>query len=169
MSSMGSLWWVFGGLVALAGGALALCLFALRKHSRLLTRARTWPIVPGRVIGNAMHSYYLSRGGMRYWPLVDYAYRLGGTEYVARTIGVGAPLIFGSERRAKEILARYPLGAEVQVRYDPADPKVAALELRAPALLTVKFLLVAAVVLFLFTIALPFLVLPGYFGRRSVL
>ena len=163
------LWWIFGGLMALTGGTVLLCLFGLRKHRRLLARARHWPVTPGRVFGNAMHSFFVSKGGMRYWPLVDYVYRVDGKDHVSRMIGLGAPLVFGSERRAKEILARYPLGAEVPVRYDPADPKVAALELRAPMLITVKVLLVVALVLCAFTVVLPFLVLPGYFGRHSVL
>jgi hypothetical protein len=167
--NFGALWWVFGGLTALAAFAFGLCVFSLRKHARLLARANSWPVAAGRVLKTQMHSYYVSRVGMRYWPLVDYAYRVDGRDYTSRMIGLGAPLIFGSERRAQEILARYPAGAAVQVRYDPADPGQAALELRAPVLTTVKVLIVVSGVLFLFTLALPFLVLPGVFGPRSVL
>ena len=39
-----------------------------------------------------------------------------------------ADLINTSKKRAADLVAKYPIGAEVQVAYDPADPKESVLE-----------------------------------------
>jgi hypothetical protein len=62
-------------------------------------------------------------------PLVEYEYTVGGKKYRCSRIDVGE-MISGSE--LETVLSRYPIGAEVTVYYDPADPSKALLERELP-------------------------------------
>lgn len=62
-------------------------------------------------------------------PVVMYQYQVSGNPYTGRRIKAGEQYfnvnLMGD---AQKTIARYPVGAEVMVYYDPADPRESALE-----------------------------------------
>ena len=114
-------------------------------------------------------------------PIIRYRYRTGGQDFEGDRIAVGGQPIM-TRVLAGKLIARYPVGARVDVHVDPNDPKNALLEpaqqgnLAARLAFTIVFGLIAAVlaahsiaghVLYtgngvpLFAFALPILALLG--------
>jgi hypothetical protein len=54
-----------------------------------------------------------------------------GNTYSGDKIGIGFQQSFSSNKKAEEITARYPAGAQVPVYYNPANPNEAVLERKA--------------------------------------
>lgn len=57
---------------------------------------------------------------------VVYEYQVGGETYTANTVHTGNTAV--GPRQAQRIADRYPIGADVPVYFDPANPKEAVLE-----------------------------------------
>jgi hypothetical protein len=114
-------------------------------------------------------------------PIIRYRYRAGGQDFEGDRIAVGGQPIM-TRVLAGKLIARYPVGARIDVHVDPNDPKNALLEpaqqgnLAARLAFTIVFGLIAAVlaahsltghVLYtgngvpLFAFALPILALLG--------
>jgi hypothetical protein len=66
------------------------------------------------------------RTSTTYTPIVHYEYTVDGTTYDGDRIKIG--LGAGSEGSARDIVERYPAGAEVTAYYDPGNPGSAVLE-----------------------------------------
>lgn len=120
----------FATLLLLAlGGAL---LRAGWRRSRLGEATRDWPSASGRVISaEVVTKKGYNDGEYNYYsPEIRYAYEVNGQSYVGQTIKFGlADVQFPGEEPAREWLTRYPVGADPEVRYDPAKPGDSALEL----------------------------------------
>src|SRR5436190_367681 len=89
-------------------------------------RARRWPTTPGKVIACGVESTRKEPGDPGYnfgdtevenLPRVEYEYHVAGKKYRGRRIDLGEKTS-GFELEA--ILARYPVGTDVTVYYDPA-------------------------------------------------
>jgi hypothetical protein len=113
------------GFVALWGG------FELRDRARGMAR---WPSVRGRVTAGAVVAgTTFDDGSPAYYPVITYRYVVAGREYEGKrrtliNVGVGG-LLRGA---AQQVVARYPVGSEVTVFYDPANPGEAVLERTNP-------------------------------------
>jgi hypothetical protein len=85
-----------------------------------------------------------------YRALVTFEYEVDGRRYLSDTITFGD---YSSSNRglAERTAARYPIGADVQVFYDPDDPAVGVLERRA-AFGTGLFFVVGIVFLLISTV-----------------
>ncbi len=96
-----------------------------------------------------------------YVPNVAYEYTVRGKRQSARRIHFGAPSRMAQKSAAENALAKYPVGARVDVFYNPDKPDDAVLERQAPE--ARRFGLVALGVLAsgLVACALAFL-LPGW-------
>lgn len=116
----------FRVIVALLGGfAIAASLWLRRANAR----AQSWPSVRGRVVKSGLRPDPNDAGSS---VEVHYEYKLGARSYVSSRIGFA---VFRDDAPAKErLIARFPLGAEVEVFYDPANPSSSVL-LREPSLL----------------------------------
>ena len=66
-----------------------------------------------------------------YTPHVRYTYRANEADYAGDKITFGFVTGYGSEFKGNAILAKYPVGAQVAVYYDPAAPDKAVLERKA--------------------------------------
>ena len=148
MDSLGYL----GVFVALLGAIGALWSGLAHRRSRALVHAaRRWRDAPGKVVATDVEQRGTSTGagGNSYYvPLIRYTYVVNGRERE------GARLRFGmttarTRGGAGKMLAPYPAGAAVQVRYDPDDPDRSVLEPGKAG----SGLLVAAIVLFLLMLA----------------
>jgi hypothetical protein len=112
---------VFGGLHLMGWGCVGFAAVTLRQ----MERARTWPQSSGTISKSTTRR---DDGGTR--PEIEFRYVVEGREYVGDD-----PILGGfatpnwSSRPAERIVARYPVGSPVLVRYDPSDPRRACLEL----------------------------------------
>ena len=110
------------GLAALWGG------FELRDRAQRMT---AWPSVRGRVTGSTLvpDDTPMEDGSTAYYPQISYEYVVGGHEYRGQRrslVNVGGSGL--NRGMGERVLARYPVGSEVVVFYDPQDPKEAILE-----------------------------------------
>jgi hypothetical protein len=125
MDSIGYL----GIVVTLVG--LAAAFFTGRGHVRArasIEAAKRWPAAPGTVIASQVDRRCGSSGRNAYYvPTIQYSYVVNGRERQGARLRFGATNM-RSRSGAEAALAPYPAGADIQVRYDPADPDQAVLE-----------------------------------------
>jgi hypothetical protein len=104
------------------------------RNVREVKASRSWPFVPGRVIGASCREDVI-RGGSDssdsdttwYVPLVQYEYEVGGQAYRGNRIGFSEERQVSREK-AFQVLEAFPVGHPVTVFYDPAKPRDAILQ-----------------------------------------
>lgn len=115
---------LFIGLIFLVIGLVAL------KRAKT---AQSWPAIPGTVLSSTVveHISTDSEGSTStsYEPKVEYQYSVMGQPYTAKRIAFGANSF--PYNKAAEIAARYPVGSQVNVHYNPDKVKDATLETNA--------------------------------------
>ncbi len=104
------------------------------KNRKKAQESLAWPTTSGVVQSTDMqvHRHYdldNRRTSYTYEPVVEYTYSLMGQGYSSKKIAFGATGF--NQRKAQEILARYPQGATVTVHYNPQNPGEAVLETTA--------------------------------------
>ena len=112
---------------SLFGAAFLALAFAARRNS---ARAQSWPVVPGLVVTSGTESYKTRQDHVTrvfYVPVVEYAYKVNGIDYRSRQIKLGVEMN-GTLAFAEQTAGRYSKGSKVEVHYDPANPRSAALE-----------------------------------------
>lgn len=115
-------------LFAALFGCAALLFFV--GHRRYLARANAWPVAAGEVVSSTVEQRRSMENGKTrttYLPIVEFAYTVDGHRLHSRQVKLGLE-VSGSESLAQGISDRYPVGAPVEVHYDPQDPSNAALE-----------------------------------------
>jgi hypothetical protein len=141
---MGNLDWIITGFsvfVGIAGAACTVILpvlilgglgFFLYKRNQQSMAYRqttqTWQSTTGTVLMSSVQSRTIGRSHSTY-PVVVYQYAVNGQNYQSQTIKAGEQFlnvrVFG---QAQATVARYPIGANVTVYYNPANPAESALE-----------------------------------------
>lgn len=143
---------------------LILVAFAVKMWE--VRQASRWPSEPGKVVISKVKShkkkpsepgYNFSDTEVTNEPQVEYDFLVGGSKYRGTRITIGEKT---SGFELESILARYPVGAEVTVYYDPANPKKAVLERDLP----MGIMLAGMGCLLLFFIGGPLLALFFYFN-----
>ena len=122
------------GMVLIAGGVSIWLLRSARRNKQRAQASLGWPQVSGKVIESRLTQRMVSTGEgaetTHYRPNIRYAYEVSGKPYQGDTVRFGnVETTFTN--KAQAYLDKYPTGATVSVRYDPADPKVATLETEA--------------------------------------
>ncbi len=114
---------------------LLACLFVALWISdlRKARATRSWPTTTGRILHARVSRYegYVRGGGgyhTYYDPAVTYEYTVDGTTYQGKRIAIGTGYSTQARNAVKRRISAYHAGKEVQVFYDPADPKQAVLE-----------------------------------------
>ena len=110
------------GVIAFAIGA-AVYVIQFRQGLRA-DASKKWPTRPGTIVSSALER--LPDNKRRYRAAVQYRYRVGGKGYESNRIFWG-----GNEGRQKHmtsVVAAYPAGGEVRVKYDPQNPAEAVLD-----------------------------------------
>jgi Protein of unknown function (DUF3592) len=128
---------LFSIAVALGGILLAVAVlgglgFFLYRRSRMRDAAKqaaqTWFDTTGVVISSAIQVKRTGRSRSEI-PVVIYQYQVDGRPYVGKVIKAGDQFfsvrLYGDAQKTVE---RYPVGAQVTVHYNPADPAQSALE-----------------------------------------
>jgi len=121
---------------------LGIILFTRRK----VAQARNWPSTMGTVHMSTVEWRRGSKGGSVAYPVVQYAYQVMGRQYQGRKIMPG-PEAGGSG--AHKIVARYPMGAQVMVYYDPNNPSDALLERGMPGFINILWIVLVLLDVFL--------------------
>jgi hypothetical protein len=115
------------------GGLMLLAM--LHATRRQVTRAMVWPVTTGRVVSSTVESFRINvgrtgSGSVRtvYDAVVEYEYRVNGRKYHSTRLAFGGA-VAGPEEQARDKAGRYMPGTEVAVRYDPANPASAVVDL----------------------------------------
>ena len=104
------------GLIVVTGG-IADWLRALMS--------RSWPTVPGRVLTS--EAVRTPGRGPQWMADIRYDYAVDGKRYTGSNVRFSQGK-FRFLDQAQRVVERYPAGAEISVRFDPADPRTAVLE-----------------------------------------
>ena len=127
---------VVGGVFLLLNVIFLGILFFTQRRVNVVNQ---WPTTTGTVTLSTVEARSDSEGGTTYYPVVRYSYQVGGQIFQGSRIAPGME-VGGSG--AGKVSARYPMGAQVPVYYDPQSPSDAVLEKKAPAQFWVWFILV---------------------------
>jgi hypothetical protein len=102
------------------------------RYRRMAAALAGWPVVQGKVLASSVATrvdQHEQGFTTRFIPQVRYTYVTGGTARESEVIKVGlGDAGYPFEGPARAHAGRYPVGAKVLVRYNPADPAVAVLE-----------------------------------------
>lgn len=113
------------GLAACAIGVVMI-LAALRV-SRLVRESRGYTRAAGRILVSRVDEFAgaSEEGGVRFRPVVRYAFEARGRTWESERISFGEPpdSLTQDERDARQSVARYPANTAVDVWFDPADPR----------------------------------------------
>ena len=132
---------ILGGLLGILGGLCAIIvplvifvglgIFLYRRSQQgnaAKDAAQSWTSTMGNVLSSSVQSRRTGNSTSTY-PVVVYQYSVNGQSFQSQTIKAGEQFfnvrIMG---QAQETVNRYPIGAQVMVYYNPANPQESALE-----------------------------------------
>lgn len=141
---MGNFEWIMTGFGLFAGIGTMICSlvipilviggigFMLYKRNQQSGAARqfaqSWPSTSGTILMSSVQSSRSGRSHSTY-PVVVYQYVVNGQSYQSQTIKAGEQFLnVRVAGQAQATVARYPIGANVTVYYDPVNPANSALE-----------------------------------------
>ena len=132
--------YLFAAAFGLIGtGVLGMGVYNRRRASV----SASWPQSTGTVTASGLgHEAGKDAEGDDYenwWPEVRYSYSVAGRNYEAGRVRFGDVKV-SEESRAQAMIAPYPQGASVMVRYNPDKPEDATLETTRPGLGTPIFM-----------------------------
>jgi hypothetical protein len=129
-----ALFFYFNGVKWLGTGfALFVVLFAL-AYFWMVLKASRWPVVRGRIVQSGVEAFEdwrnqeLGRNPPRYQSAVCYTYEVNGRQYSGDRLTVGVRMSATFSALAKRTAARYPVGTEVDVHYNPESPGESVLQ-----------------------------------------
>lgn len=115
-------------IAAIVAGAamVAFALFFFVNDQRRIAEAESWSTVRGTVVA-AKVDRKSHRGPDGYEPQLFYTYSFAGNVYRGNTIWLTGGQEWSSFEGAAEFLDSYPVGAEIEVRFNPSNPSQSAL------------------------------------------
>lgn len=90
--------------------------------------SQSWPNVAGVVTNAYVEEYRDADQDPSYYARVVYQYEVEGQQYASQQINFGIVRSYASQYQATQALKTYPLGKQVTVYYNPADPGNAVLD-----------------------------------------
>lgn len=135
-------------LITGALGLLALC--AGIWNMRHPQKAFQWTQTTGRIVSSETESFTDSDSGQRtrtlYRPVIEFSYTVEGQEYRGSS-GSSAVTLSAGQKWADAEVARYPVGMEVPVFYDPQNPTKSGLKVNTDMMLNGRRSLIVAAIL----------------------
>jgi hypothetical protein len=154
---------ILGGLLLITGLLAAPRSILLYLDAR---RSVGWPTVRGTVTESRVEesSAYARKQGPQkvYDARVAFTYEVEGAKYTSARYRVDPKTTYVSLSSAEAVVARYPVGSEVQAHYKPGDPSFAVLE---PGTLGEDFKFFMPMINLL--LGLPLLLLSLFVKRRA--
>ncbi|MCS6836615.1 MAG: DUF3592 domain-containing protein [Anaerolineae bacterium] len=80
-----------------------------------------WETTTGKIVKSEVGVYVSSEGDNMDQPIIHWAYRVNGVNYRGEMPEMGY-------YRAKQLVAKYPVGMEVEVRYNTANPEISVVK-----------------------------------------
>jgi hypothetical protein len=118
--------WLILTLIFMAAG-LATLYFGYQRYQESKA-SETWPVASGTVVSSEV-TRYRDGDDILYRADVAYEYVVNETNYTGDKIALSEMNVNTSRpESAQKIADRYPVGQQVEVHYDPADPGKAVLE-----------------------------------------
>ncbi len=114
--------------------SIAIGAVLIYRGSQDLARAEKtagWAGTPGRILASRVEQFSRQKGDTTYRPLVLYEYRVNTAVLHGTRLGL-ADRQFRNQTEADAVAARYPVGREVTVYYNPFLPTEAVLEVGSP-------------------------------------
>ncbi len=107
--------------------------FKLRREQQASAR---WPTATGTITQSSVETEVeqeeddrgRERSELVYRVALQFAYRVGAREFHSTHWNWGWTALHSDRSRAEEVVAKYPVGRQVTVYYDPAQPETAVLE-----------------------------------------
>ncbi len=90
--------------------------------------SRRWPEAPGTIVVSDLQRSKGGDGGVSYRPEVTYRYVVDGRELIASRTRFGDRIELSWSAPAVRAVRKFPVGANVAVRYNPNHPQEAVLE-----------------------------------------
>lgn len=143
---------------------VVLLVFGLRSlgHARASTE---WPVAEGVITAaEVVRKRGSGDSGPTYRPDISYDYTVDGTTLSGDRVHFGGAVSTSNQGWARGIVARYPVGHQVQVRYSPEDPALAVLE---PGVTWVVWLMPGIGALFLLVGVVMMVAMPRLMGRAA--
>jgi hypothetical protein len=117
----------------LIGVATVVAFVRMRREAKASAQ---WPITSGQITTSAVVEEVVEdrdddrrlRTSTQFRADIGFSYRVGGREYVGTTWKWGMESLYGYAESAQKVIAKYPLGRQVTVHYDPTQPDHAVLE-----------------------------------------
>lgn len=116
--------------------------------SWLSARTTKWPQVSGTVLGHDTRRYW--RKPRRYGPIVEYAFTVADRDFRGDTVSYRTTEFRSRKDAMSFCVNEYPIGSQVVVYYDPADPTNAVLRKEDPEWGFAAMFTLAGVVMVLF-------------------
>jgi len=129
-----------GGVLGISTLVLILIGIWLLKRAfnqvRLVLQSKGWPSVPGTVISSTVikkiNKHENNEGRVSYYstyqPDIEFRYEVNSTSFTSYQRVIGDAPIFSDEKKANEIVTKYPVGKAISVSYPPQDPQSGVLE-----------------------------------------
>lgn len=95
-------------------------------------QSRSWPNAPGTITVSKVVEFHDTEEGTTYSPYVAYSYSVRGRAFQGTRVAFGAGASSASSSGPGREIARYPVGAQVRVYYDPRYPESAVLQRTVP-------------------------------------
>jgi hypothetical protein len=104
-------------------------LHSLIKARRQMVASRAWPVAAGEIVVSTVDvpRTHDSDDATDCTARIRYRYRVAGKDYESDSVTPGGGAML-RRQFAEELVTRYPLGAQVDVTYDPQAPQSAVLE-----------------------------------------
>lgn len=147
-------------LICIIGGngvLLLLALYAMIFTYRKTAAAKQWPSTIGIVFASSVERRPTHRRRYANYAIVRYSYQVGERTYQNAKVSLGSA---ASGLAAKRVVARYPVGAQVMVFYNPQDPSEAVLERKNSMQLAALWLTLIIVVSMSYTMIQAMLRVP---------
>ena len=90
---------------------------------------RDWPSVTG-IVNISRIGHRVGKGNTSDFPVIEFTYKVDGEEYTNQSISPGSAT--NDNIYIREMLKRFPVGAEVPVYYDPSAPGISYLTKSSP-------------------------------------
>lgn len=120
--------WFNGGAIVLGGMGLATLGLAI-AYTAMAVQASRWPTTRGRIVAAGVDAFRQQPRRTRAYfkPSVLYAYEVNGREYLGDRIVTGVVVSSTIPWLAGRTAAKYPVGGEVIVHYNPLKPSESVL------------------------------------------
>lgn len=93
--------------------------------------SESWPSTKGIILNSEVSCMGSSTGNTTFRTMIRYRYAVGTEEFICSTLCIGGELVTSERQRVQDRCDKYPVGSEVEVYYNPKNPRKACLEKRS--------------------------------------